>query len=305
MTLTLKLKQNYKAYLLIGYAFLLIVHFILKDHIFPISIVFYAFPVPILILSGLFLVLLFFRRKVYRFGILALVILLSLHWLQDYYMSSEIKTPKDTSKILFWNLAKRKQLSVSYLSKQVNTYQPEILAFVEAPHTTLKNLDSLKKVLPNYNFMPLKGAMLIAAKHDIELLEFSILEDAYKINLLEINTKDSKLKLIITDLTANILVNKKNPLAFVSNFAKTNNVDLVVGDFNTPYESVFFETYKNDFTSFHEYTNGFTATWPLGIPLFELDHIWLANRHSPQSLIKYYSDASDHALLISEFIINQ
>lgn len=303
MTLNLKFKQHYKAYLLVGYAFLLIVHFVLKDYIFPLSIVFYAFPLPILIVIALSFTLLFFRRKHYRLVVMITTVLLTFIWWNNYYFTTEIEQ-HPTSKLLYWNLAKRSQLPVAYLSQKVNQYQPEILAFVEAPHTTLKNLDDLKHRLPNYNFKTLDGAMLIATKGDIELLDFNLKEDSYKINLLRIKTNTLNFKLIITDLTANVFVNKDAPLGVVLNTAKTNDIDLIVGDFNTPYESIFFDNYEENFTSFHSYNNGFTATWPLGMPLFEIDHIWIANKHEPLVLNKYYSDASDHALLICKFTID-
>ncbi|WP_298900162.1 endonuclease/exonuclease/phosphatase family protein [uncultured Psychroserpens sp.] len=273
----------------------------MKDYLFPLSIVFYASPLPLLILSGLLLLGLYFRRKTYRIALLIVVCLLSLHWLGNYYLSSKPLANKGNSKILFWNLAKREQLSISSITNQVNVYQPEILAFVEAPHTTLKNLDALKTALSNYNFITLKGAMLVAAKGDITLLDFNLKEDAYKVNLLDISTKTSHIKLMITDLTANVFVNKKAPLEFVVNYAQNNDVDLIVGDFNAPYESTFFKPYESNFTSFHHFSNGFTATWPLGIPLLELDHIWLSKRHEPIKLTKHYHNASDHAMLISDF----
>ena len=305
MNSKLKLKKNYKAYLLIGYVFLLLVHLFLKDHIFPISIFFYAAPLPILIFSGLFLVILYFRRKNYRTILLIVICLLTFHWMSHYYLSSKTVSKDSNAKILFWNLAKREQLSVNDISEQVFKYQPELLTFVEAPHTTLKNLDALKKALPHYNFEILKGAMLVAVKGKVELLDFNLKEDAYKINLLNIETPNLDLKVMITDLTANVLVNKKAPLEFVMNYAELNDADIIVGDFNAPYESVFFRPYESNFISFHHYNNGFTATWPLGIPLLELDHVWLSKRHDPIKLNKYYREASDHAMLISEFVIGE
>jgi hypothetical protein len=79
---------------------------------------------------------------------------------------------------------------------------------------------------------------------------------------------------------------------------------MVVGDFNIPFESIHFKDFKNNFISFHSFNNGFTATWPLGIPLLELDHFWVSKKHQPVRLYKKYYKASDHALLISEFTFN-
>jgi hypothetical protein len=102
------LLKNYKAYLLIGYAFLLLVHFLLKDNFFPFSIIFYAFPLLILIGISAILALLFFRRKKYRTVLLIVFIGLSVNWIQNYYYSTEPAALESTSKIFYWNIAKKK-----------------------------------------------------------------------------------------------------------------------------------------------------------------------------------------------------
>ncbi|WP_431137204.1 endonuclease/exonuclease/phosphatase family protein [Psychroserpens mesophilus] len=299
------LKQNYKAYLLIGYAFLLIIHFILKDRIFPLSIFFYGFPLIIIIGITVFLIILFYKRQWYRYSLIAIFTVLTIIWYDNYYFQTNTNYEGNTTKILYWNLAKRNQLPVDIISEKVNNYQPEILAFVEAPEKTLKNLNALKSALPNYNFTILKGAMLVAAKGNIVFLNFEYQEDSYKANLLEVTTTSEKIKFIVTDLTSNLLVNKKRPMTFVSDFAKRETVDFITGDFNSVYESIYFNELKNNFTSFHKYNNGFTATWPLGIPLLEIDHFWLSHKHQPIQLIKFQNNASDHAMLISEFKFNR
>lgn|GEM_PF-1710565 len=303
--MNLNLKQNYKAYLLVGYAFLLLIHFVLKDRFFPLSIIFYGSPLIIIIGTTLFLVVLFYKKKIYRYTLLITSALLIFIWFNNYYYQTNTKHQENNSKILYWNLAKKKQLPIRHILEKANTYQPEILAFVEAPQKTLKNLDELKKVLPNYNFKTLKGAMLVASKGDIKLLNLEYVDDSHKANLIEIKFNSKTIKFILADLTANLLVNKKKPMTFISGFAKNEAVDFIVGDFNTPYESVYFKAFKNDFNSFHTYNNGLTATWPLGIPLLELDHIWLSNKHQPIQLHKFYNKASDHALLIAEYKLNR
>lgn len=305
MTVTLNFKRYYKAYLLLGYAFLLFVHLVLKDHFFPLSVIFYAFPLPILIIITLGLTLILFRSKTFRISLIITSILLSILWYKNYYFTTQIEKQPNTSKILYWNLAKKSQLSVSQISDKVNLYQPEIIAFVEAPHTTLKNLDQLKSVLPQYNFITLKGAMLVGSKGEINLLKSEIKYENNKINLLQITKDSMHIRFILTDLTASLYQNKKIPLTYVSEFAKIHEVDFIIGDFNTPYESVHFNTYKLDFSSFHSYNDGFSATWPLGFPLYEIDHIWISNAHQPLRLHKFYNDASDHAMLISEYILNR
>lgn len=288
-----------------GYAFLLIVHFIIKDRFFPLSILFYASPLPIIIGITLFLAALFFKRKPFYYLLLLASIILTCIWFNNYYFFNQTEPQQNTTKVLYWNLAKRQQIPVAYISEKVNTYQPEILAFVEVTSRTLSNLDSLKKALPNYNFEIISGAMLVASTGNIEIISLAYEDNSHKANLIKVQTDSKLFRFIVTDLTASLLVNKQKPISFVSDYAKINSVDFIVGDFNTPYESMFFSELNSKFTSFHAYNDGFSSTWPTGIPLSEIDHFWLSNKHQPVQLYKFYNKASDHALLISEFKFNE
>lgn len=50
---------------------------------------------------------------------------------------------------------------------------------------------------------------------------------------------------------------------------------LVLGDFNTPWESVHFDRWRSTMTqAFHEAGEGMSPTWPLPLPLIEIDHVW-------------------------------
>ena len=302
MTLKLNLKQNYKAYLLFGYAFLLLVHFLIKDRIFPLSILFYASPMPILILVGLVLLVICFRRKKIRISLIIICGILIALWLKNDYQTTKPVSNKESSKVLFWNLAKRDQLPIDALKQSVTNYQPDVLAFVEAPKEILTNFEALKLELPDYNFEVLGGAMLIAAKGNITLLDFVYEDDIQTSAVLKITLRHKSIKMMISDATSNLLVDKKVPLEHILNLANQNQVDYIVGDFNTPYESAFFDLYKENFESFHSLNDGFTATWPMGIPLLELDHVWLLKKHKPIVLKKEYFNASDHALLIAEYL---
>ena len=299
--MNLRRKPHYGTYLLLGYAFLLFVHFIVKDNIHPLSIVFYATPLPILIILGLILVLFFIRKKGYRIILLISLSLLTFHWLTNYYHSNTIANEESYSKAFYWNLAKREQLPIKPILEQVNTHNPEVIAFVETPQSSLINLEALTSKLPEYNFKTLKGSMLVGAKGDIELLDFKYGKNSYKVNLIKASTPAGQFKFIITDVTADIFVRKKTPLEFILNFSTRHDVDFIVGDFNTPYESVYFKDYADGFNSFHHFNDGFSATWPLGMPLLEIDHVWLSKRHQPIALYKAYNSYSDHALLISRF----
>ena len=107
----MKLLKHYKAYSIILYAFLIFIHFVLKDYLFPLSTIFYAAPLILIILLGCFVMLFFRKRKVLSIAILIVQFVLGYHWLNNYYFIQIPKTPVQTNSILFWNVAKKQQLS--------------------------------------------------------------------------------------------------------------------------------------------------------------------------------------------------
>nr|WP_321235989.1 endonuclease/exonuclease/phosphatase family protein [uncultured Psychroserpens sp.] len=300
--MNLKLKQNHKAYLLIGYAFLLFIHFVIKDLIFPISIIYYCFPLPIIIGLGIILMSFYFRKKVYFFSLFILVGIITFHWLSNYYYVQFEKTPvSDTSKILFWNVAKKKQLPIDIIINETNLHKPNILAFVEAKNISEADINKLSEALPDYIFKDLYSQMLVGVKGQLNSEKKYVVEESHKISLINATINNEVIDFIISDVYAHPFINKKLPLKAILDIAESNNVSFLVGDFNTPYESVHFSSYFKNYTSFHSYSEGFTATWPLGIPLFEIDHIWINKKFVPISLEKKYFKVSDHALLIAEY----
>ncbi|WP_299228641.1 endonuclease/exonuclease/phosphatase family protein [uncultured Psychroserpens sp.] len=300
--MNLKLKQNYKAYLLIGYAFLLLIHFVFKDHIYPISTLFYSFPIPIIIIIGSLIILLHIRKKVHFYCLFITLLGLVFYWLSNFYYVQIDKTiPLNTSKILYWNVAKKPQLPLDIIIEQTKEHQPKVLAFVEAKYITQNDLDILKKVLPDYTFKDLYAHMLVGVKGKINSAKIYAQKKSHEAYLINATINNKTVNFIVVDIYAYPFVNKKPALDSIIDVAKTHNASFIVGDFNTPYESVHFLNYHKNYTSFHTYNNGFTATWPLGIPLMEIDHIWLSNKYSPVSLEKEYHSESDHALLIAEY----
>lgn len=296
----LKLKQNYKAYLLTGYAFLLFIHFILKDHIFPISTIYYCFPLPILIFLGIILSILYSRKKIYFSSISLVVILLTLFWFNNYYYTNQIDDISK-SKILFWNVAKEEHFPVDIVIQEVRKNQPQILAFVEAKYLTESEISNLSRALPDYEFKDLYSHMLVGVKGNILNEKLYAIEESHDVYLINASIDKKKVKFIIADVYAYPFIDKELPLSRILEIAQENSVSIIVGDFNTPYESVHFNTYFKHYKSFHSYGNSFTATWPLGIPLFEIDHVWINKEFTPVSIEKKYYEASDHALLIAKF----
>jgi len=297
----MKLLKQYKAYSLGLYVFLIFIHFVIKDRLFPFSIIFYASPLILIILFGYFILYFFRKPKIKAIPILLLQFALCYHWFNNYYFTQIPKTPPQTNSILFWNVAKKKQLPIPTIIDYTKNSKCNIIALIEASHVKKYDLDNLNINLPNYHIEKLKGDMLFGVKGTIDSIIYKYVDKCYKFNHIKTTIDNTLTTILIVDIYASPFINKKQPLTEVLNYANSHNIDIIVGDFNTPYESVHFTNYTKSYSSFHSYGNGFSATWPHYIPLLELDQVWITKSLSPYNLNSYKHEASDHKLLTAKY----
>lgn len=294
--------NKYKACILGMYAFFILLHFVLKDNFFPISILFYAAPLILIIALGFVLAWIYRKNKLSVFGMLALSFVFLFHWFNNYYaLAEENLEAQHTSSILFWNVAKKPELQLDIIINEIEKSSTSIITLVETRYLKDKEVQFLNDKFPGYTFKRLEDEMLIGVKGRIDSVYNKYEEGSYKFNYIIASINNIETKILIADVYANPFKNKEKPLSEILSFAEANTVDIIVGDFNTPFESVNFKDYNLQFTSFHHYSNGFTATWPYGIPLLELDQIWLNKKHQPIALKKEQYLKSDHKLLIAEY----
>lgn len=284
-----------------GYAFLLLIHFILKDYFYPISIIFYAFPPTILILIGLWFCVINRKSKRILIMLVLLCSILTFSWFKNYYFINKPLLKGMTSSILFWNVAKNKQFPLDIITEKVNVYKPTIIGLVEASHMTDSHKNKLIEKFPDYEFQILKGDMFIGIKGKINDIAYNSLDKSHKFNMINATINKKKISILLVDIYASPFINKKQPLNIINEYATKHQVEFIIGDFNTPYESVHFKEYFQNFQNFHQYSDGFTATWPYGIPLLELDQIFINKSMQPSSMTKFNYFVSDHQLLIGKF----
>ena len=291
-----------RACALIAYAFLLITHFILKDHFRFLQIIFYAFPLPLIVLWGSFVTILFYRPKPYFIILICTTLGLTGIWLNNAYIfSSKGEIHEDAISVIYWNAADRATIHLDILSENLRNIQPDIIALAETVNATEEDINQLSKDFPAYQFKILEGNMLIGIKGCIKKITYTIEDYSYDINFVEAQLDTGPILIALTDTFQSPTMDKRTTLQTVLQLVSERHSDLIVGDFNTPYESVHFRNYETNYTSFHDYGQGFSATWPYGIPLLEIDQLYVSKKFTPLLLQKFNYKLSDHAMLVGYF----
>ncbi|MCK7588971.1 endonuclease/exonuclease/phosphatase family protein [Subsaxibacter sp. CAU 1640] len=294
--------QRFRYLFIIAYFLLLLIHFVIKDRFPYISVLFYASPLPLIILFGILVAIFWRKQKNLFYGILLSLIALNIYFSIHYFGSKQEAAPESTiTNVLFWNVAKQKPLPVKILVEHINASNPFIVALVEAREVSDDDIKVLKSSLPDYTVQILDGEMLVLVKGAISSYVYESLSDVYKFNHLNIEIDNEQTSVMLADVYASPLLNKEIPLDYISKAMDKYKVDVLVGDFNTPYESVFFNNIKEKYVSFHDCSLGMTATWPVPVPLIEIDQVWICNKFKLLKMEKHTYDVSDHKLLIASY----
>jgi len=258
---------------------------------------------PILIGFGLFISLILLKDKKWFKLALGVTLLLIAHWLYSYYGFKTKPVSSENQHILFWNIDNRKFLPREAIREKITTYDPEIMTFSEIKKLGMTEIKYLKEQFPQYQFRMLQGYMMLAVKGEIISIEYTKLKTISKFNLAKVIIDGNHRTLLIADIgVVRRYYNRWQDLEIILQHGLENNADMIYGDFNTPYESYHFNAYRESYKSFHDVNEGFAASWPKGLPLFELDQIWATPSITPISLKKFYfKDFSNHDMLIGSF----
>jgi endonuclease/exonuclease/phosphatase (EEP) superfamily protein YafD len=298
-TITQRISEWAIRYNWMVFAVMLVIHFVVQDRFWGISLLFYGMPLPVMM--GFCGVCLYTYRRIpfarYVLGVLLSV--LSIVWLSSSYKIHAVSAPPENSfKVLFWNSARPDTHPLSTLIEHLQATPADIMGFVESGSISEEALSAYQSAFPAYRIQRLSGGMLCMTMGIIHTVTYHRLSHESCYNILEIELNNTLYTIVIVDIGANPVFPRRASLHALIEELPNREHMIVMGDFNTPYESVFFQTYKRRYHhAFHEAGSGFAATWPYGIPLLQLDHIWMSRGIRPVSVMKYYAILSDHARL--------
>ncbi|WP_034042531.1 endonuclease/exonuclease/phosphatase family protein [Wocania ichthyoenteri] len=266
---------------------LLAIHFIYKEDSYQSSLLYYTFPLPIIILAVLVLSI-FLNRKFRKFNLLIASLLL-LIWLGRSFKINFSEDIKESDlEVVFWNASRENNLQGAF---NKNGSIPDVLVLVE---TGKYIIEEIQQKYPNYYFYASDREMFLFSKTPLEIKS----ENTSKYNTTVIDFKTAGINFYAVDVTGSPDVPREWELGFVNENIKIKTKTILLGDFNVPYESKYLNAFKTNFNhAFNEKGNGFRETWFWNLPLLSLDHIWISKDLKVLKTKKLYSKVSDHSML--------
>lgn len=263
----------------------IIVHFLIKDTFHFSAVLFYATPLPLIILGILFLILFIkaFARKYY----VIVAALLCIIWIKDSYIFSSNSETDKGLEIVLWNAFRIQSFKEAF---EENGTIPDVFVLIESNQ---KKFYEAQKAFPNHYFYFNNHGIAIFSK---TLLQ--IHSSATKEHVTMVHFSTNNINFYAVDVYANMKFFRKPMLENICSRIKTNDKTIILGDFNTPFESLFFKKFKKNYQhAFTEKGNGFRETWFWNIPLLSLDHIWVSPDLEIEKTEKKSTWKSDHSML--------
>lgn len=272
---------------------LLTIHFFYKENSYQSSLLYYTFPLPIIILIVLFLAI-FLNKKLKKYNLLIAFILLVI-WLGRSFKIHFSEDIKETDlEVVFWNASHNRDFDDAF---NINNSIPDVLVLVE---DGVYNIENYKLKYPKYYFYESIRGISIFSKTPLKIIDE--ITSKYKTNI--INFEVEGISFYAVDVSASIDVPRSWELGFVNEYIKIKEKTVLLGDFNVPFESKFLTNIKANFNhAFNKKGNGFRETWFWNIPLLSLDHIWISKDLKILKAEKVNTWKSDHSM-VKVFITN-
>jgi endonuclease/exonuclease/phosphatase (EEP) superfamily protein YafD len=277
----------------------LIVRLSVKDHLPIFAVVYYASPVVVLAALAALAGVGWIVGKRRRLAAVSLVVACAclVWWWQVSFFDAPDRSGPDDLRIVYWNTA-RGRLGWDGKIETIKKLDPHLIALAEVSG----DWDRWEKAFPKYAATDAGGGtmLLCKGKETITQSTHGWLGESGYYRRASVQIGSTKLIVLMVDVKSSLFLSRREAIEQVVALA---DVDadaslpiILLGDFNTPADSVHFDLLRErQFTgAFESHGHGYSATWPVPLPVLHIDHVW-ANRHLEITRCRHlWSNRSDH-----------
>jgi vancomycin resistance protein VanJ len=276
-----------------------------RDRFFGPSILFYATPWPVLA-SGAAGLALFFawqkRRRSAAALAFATVATLAM-WLHSSWRGNQPLAPRGELRVILWNVS-RPGHTLPAIADWLRAQDADVIALAEGHSRRRSTLARWQAGLPGYEALELQGEMTCLIRGRILSREERVLAANSYYALIRAEIRGRPLTILQADLNANPFRPRAHAFARLAALAQEHAAEnlILLGDFNTPRESVLIEPLRGEMEhAFERAGSGLAETWPMPLPVLSLDQIWAGRGLRAMHCEHGWSFRSDHRAVVADF----
>jgi endonuclease/exonuclease/phosphatase (EEP) superfamily protein YafD len=283
--------------------FAVIVRLTIKDRVLGFDTLYYATPTAVLAglagVSGAWWLVL--RRWKAAVPALVLGVACLVWWYQGSWYHNPPAAAGDGVRVLFWNVSSG-ALGWERMMREIRAYDPDVIAIVEGGRRLPDMRGFWAERWPGYSIASQGLGLILLVRGEQTVRGAGGLgvgrHRAYSWHVhSEVSVRGSRFHVVLVDITTYPHLSRKKALdplyAYLDTLA--GEPVLLIGDFNTPTDSVFFKPLRMRYSNAFEMTGrGYAPTWPNPLPVLTLDQAWNAGGLLVDRCELGWSWASDH-----------
>jgi vancomycin resistance protein VanJ len=281
----------------------------IRDLIPGLSTIYYATPLPVLSvgLGAAGLVSLAVRRPRWAAGSAAGAVILLAVFLTSSHRSLAASKGGEIRGVL-WNVSHGEK-GWDRIASGLASRSPDLIAVVEGGTRVDEGREAVfRRAMPDGDARWFKRGMGLAVR-DGRILDWTEhgLAEFGRAVFIRVELRGRPLEVVLVDLDANPFLSRGAAFAALTRALEQGRSGprLVVGDFNTPWESVHFDPFRATMQhAFDRAGSGLSPTWPLPVPVLELDHVWGRDVRFT-SCVHEDLGASDHRAVAFDFVLGR
>ncbi|MEK0449527.1 MAG: hypothetical protein RL088_1795 [Verrucomicrobiota bacterium] len=281
----------------------LAVRFTTRDSVAGLSAIYYATPWAVLSTCALLPALLWVRRRrFFTAGGFALVFALcTAAWVKTAFRSAPDSRAKDF-RVAYWNTG-RPGGRVARSLAHIHAIDADIFGLGETKRSRNPATSEWADGLRGKNVLTLRRNMLLVSREAASQVHDGFLNDRGQYALTETQIRGRQVFVLLVDFDAIIAYSRKP--AFDRLFQLIDAIGdaplIVMGDFNTPSDSVHFtELRKRMKSAFESAGSGYAKTWPMPLPVLDIDHIWVSRHFEIAACTHRTTFLSDHRAVFAD-----
>ncbi len=261
--------------------------------------IFYALPLPVLAVLALLrtgCALLLKQRRATLFWVPATMavvlwcLVATVRWHEPLHAAHSLR-------IVCWNVARGGGGWNDGIARTIRREQPDIVGLIEAGGDPEQRQRFCDAHFPDYEAVLLPRGLLCLVRGTAGQGRMLPLSTGGRAGQVSVRIDGQELTVLLVDIDSHPHRFRAAPLAALAKFAEklSDRPVVILGDFNTPSDSVLLEPLRRQHTETFNATGwGYAATWPVPLPVLSLDQVWTNGRLRPLRSEHRWTMRSDH-----------
>jgi vancomycin resistance protein VanJ len=293
----------------------LVLRLTVRDSVDLLAPIYYATPWPILAILTLPFIFVVWRKPKMVLAVIVITHVFAAAWISESWRTSEPEKGPADFRIVQWNV-NRPVRRLHGTIERIRQFDSDLITISEPMpkerKSTPSRMDELKeewrRQIPEYQSVFADGNLLLLVRGDIASEQHGELGPGSFYSLYDLKVKGHSLRLLQMDIYAKPTNPRRAPLEALVPLADSlqDQPLIIVGDFNTPRDSVFLQPLRK----YHRHAwetvgTGGADTWPWPLPVLSLDQIWSNQLLKPLRCKNAGNWRSDHLWVEAEFVFER